>query len=78
MNIACGESHNILALVDEVNRQLGTRFAANYLPDRKGDVKHSFADISKARSVGYEPEVDFQEGIARTIDYYRQAIKRSE
>jgi UDP-glucose 4-epimerase len=43
-----------------------------YAPDRSGDVKHSLADISQARECfGYEPLVDFREGIERTVAWYK-------
>ena len=45
----------------------------NYGPERGGDIKHSLADISKAQAgLGYEPKVDFEEGLRRTVDWYRQ------
>jgi nucleoside-diphosphate-sugar epimerase len=45
----------------------------NYGPVRAGDIKHFLADISKAeRSLGYKPCVDFEEGLRRTVDWYRK------
>ena len=45
---------------------------AAYGPTRSGDVKHSLADISKAEAgLGYKPLVDFEEGLRRTVDWYR-------
>lgn len=46
-----------------------------YGPERGGDIKHSLADISKAESgLGYKPVVDFEEGLRRTVDWYREAV----
>lgn len=43
-----------------------------YGPERDGDIKHSLADISKAASgLGYKPIVDFEEGLRRTVEWYR-------
>jgi len=42
-----------------------------YGPERTGDVKHSLADISLAMRFGYTPKVDFEEGLARTVAWYR-------
>ena len=43
-----------------------------YGPERAGDVKHSLADISRAEQfLGYKPKVDFEEGLSRTVDWYR-------
>jgi UDP-N-acetylglucosamine/UDP-N-acetyl-alpha-D-glucosaminouronate 4-epimerase len=51
-----------------------TSFAGQpkYGPERGGDIKHSLADISKAEAgLGYKPKVDFEEGLRRTVDWYR-------
>jgi UDP-glucose 4-epimerase len=45
----------------------------NYGPERGGDIKHSLADISQAEKyLGYKPKVDFEEGLRRTVDWYRK------
>jgi nucleoside-diphosphate-sugar epimerase len=45
----------------------------NYGPERGGDIKHSLADISKAEAaLGYKPVVDFEEGLRRTVEWYRR------
>jgi UDP-N-acetylglucosamine 4-epimerase len=44
-----------------------------YGPERGGDIKHSLADISKAKSaLGYRPRVDFEDGLRRTVEWYRE------
>ena len=49
-----------------------------YGQERGGDIKHSLADISKAKSgLGYRPNVDFEEGLRRTVDWYRASSSRS-
>jgi UDP-glucose 4-epimerase len=46
-----------------------------YAPERSGDIKHSLADISKAEAaLGYKPKVNFEEGLRRTVDWYKDAI----
>jgi nucleoside-diphosphate-sugar epimerase len=50
-----------------------------YAADRAGDVKHSLADISAAReALGYEPKVSFEEGLKRTVDWYRKQAKTAK
>src|SRR6201987_291340 len=45
-----------------------------YGPERGGDIKHSLADIAKAEvGLGYKPKVDFEEGLRRTVEWYREA-----
>jgi nucleoside-diphosphate-sugar epimerase len=52
---------------------IGTSLPPVYADARVGDVRHSLADISKAkRLLGYEPEVDLEEGLRRTVDWYRR------
>jgi nucleoside-diphosphate-sugar epimerase len=72
-NIATGRS----VTLNETYKLLGTLTSRDgqpkYGPVRAGDVKHSLADISKAeRSFGYRPLVHFEEGLKRTIDWYRK------
>lgn len=45
-----------------------------YGPERGGDIKHSLADISKAEAgLGYKPKIDFEEGLRRTVEWYRKS-----
>lgn len=73
INIACGQRITITELATEMASLLNvTHLKPEYVPDRKGDVKHSQADISRARSIlGYDPIVDFKTGLQRTCEWYR-------
>lgn len=73
INAADGRSIDLLMLLAALNRQLGLDVKANFAPARQGDVRESQADITLARRLlNYEPQVDFEEGLRRSIDYYRQ------
>jgi len=73
INAADGRSVNLLKLLEVLNRQLGTNVQPKFAPPRVGDVRESQADITLARKLlEYEPQVDFEEGLRRSIDYYRQ------
>ena len=81
---AAGQAFNIgaggrLFLIDIYNhlcKALGKDVEPNYGPPRKGDVRDSNADISKARELlGYDPEYDFEKGIALAIDWYKEYLK---
>ena len=73
INAADGRSIDLLMLLAALNRQLGLDVKANFAPARQGDVRESQADITLARQLlNYEPQVDFEEGLRRSIDYYRQ------
>ena len=72
-NVSCGERYTILDFVNTLKKILDVNVEPVFDVDRKGDVKHSLADISKARSIlGYEPEVRFEEGLEKTIEWYKE------
>ncbi|NQU22218.1 MAG: SDR family oxidoreductase [Candidatus Nealsonbacteria bacterium] len=71
-NVANGRSTDLLTLLDVINRLLETDVKPKHSAPRSGDVRESLADITRARELlGYEPIVDFEEGLRRSIDYYR-------
>jgi UDP-glucose 4-epimerase len=70
MNVAIGGSHTLNELVATLRSLLGSDLEPDYAPPRPGDVPESLADISLARqTIGYEPEVAFEDGLRRTIDW---------
>jgi UDP-glucose 4-epimerase len=72
-NIACGTSFSLNTLVSELNSILGTSIEPEHLPERNGDIKHSKADIQKARTLlGYEPLIGFREGLERLVSTFEQ------
>jgi nucleoside-diphosphate-sugar epimerase len=72
INIACGKRYTLLDLVDLINEILGKNIEPRFEPERPGDVKHSLADIQKAKDLlGYEVRVDFREGLEKTIEFFR-------
>ncbi|MCI0685078.1 MAG: SDR family oxidoreductase [Gemmataceae bacterium] len=67
-NIGAGRSVTIIELVKHLNDLLGTSVQPVHAPPRAGDVRHSLADITLARrDLGYEPQVRFRDGLARTL-----------
>jgi len=78
INMADGRSTSLLTLLELLNKFLGTDVRPELKSARVGDVRESMADITRARTLlGYEPEVDFEEGLRRSIDYYRTIVKKS-
>jgi nucleoside-diphosphate-sugar epimerase len=72
INVATGRKISIKQLAETVARLTGSSKAPIYAEPRAGDVRNSLADISLARTLlGYEPHVSFEDGLARTIDWYR-------
>jgi len=73
-NGGCGKRITLNQLVKAISRALGKNIAPIYAEGRAGDVRHSLADITKASTLlQYKPLVDLEEGVSRTIDWYRSA-----
>ncbi len=71
-NIACGERVSLKELVRILNKILNKNITPIFKEGRIGEVKHSLADIGKARNkIGYEPEYKFAEGIRRTVEWFK-------
>jgi UDP-glucose 4-epimerase len=71
-NVGTGASITVLDLVAALNRALGTNLQPTFGPARAGDVRYSRADISAARKdLGYAPDVGFEDGLKRTVEWYR-------
>lgn len=70
-NIAYGGREYLIDIYHSLTRALGKDTEPNFGPDRAGDIKHSNADISKAREMlGYDPDYDFDSGLKLAIDWY--------
>jgi nucleoside-diphosphate-sugar epimerase len=73
MNVACGESTSINELFRLIQEVLGVSTAPRHGAPRPGDVRHSLADITRAREkLGFTPPVGLGEGLRRTAEYYRR------
>jgi len=66
-NVACGRSITINGLVRAINEALGKEIRPLYVEPRRGDIRHSLADISRAGCFHYEPSGDFREELTETI-----------
>lgn len=70
-NIAVGEHISLNDLFNILREEAGTDVMPEYGPDRAGDVRHSLADISKARTLlGYDPQVHIREGLKQTLKWF--------
>jgi nucleoside-diphosphate-sugar epimerase len=70
-NVACGRRHSLLETHRILCQLLDVTATPLLGPSRQGDIQHSLADISRAQAdLGYEPTVDFIEGLRRTVDWY--------
>jgi len=72
MNIAGGNSSTLNQLVAWLNEVLGTDLTPLYEPPRPADIRHSYASIRKAETLlGYRPHLGVQEGLRRTVEWFR-------
>ncbi len=74
-NIATGHRFTLNETFAILKELTGYSGEAAYAPPRVGDVKHSLADVSRAEAqLGYRPQVDFREGLRRTVAWYRSMV----
>jgi UDP-glucose 4-epimerase len=76
-NVGTGKTVTVLELVHSLNRVLDTNLTPVFAPARAGDVKFSKADIRRTRlDLGYQPDVDFEEGLDRTVAWHLRMMSR--
>ena len=75
-NVGCGARVSLLDIIARLERMLGKRIDRRHTPARAGDVPHTLADVGKAqRLLGYVPAIGFDEGLRRTVDYFKTASR---
>jgi UDP-N-acetylglucosamine 4-epimerase len=73
-NIACGERTSILDMFNILKKYAGASVEPTFKEERKGDVRDSLADITKAKNLlGYEPKVFFDEGLKNTLEWFKNS-----
>jgi len=79
LNVACGRRVTINQLHARMADLYGCpQLRPQYQPERPGDVRHSLADIARAReSLQYEPLIDFDTGLVATVEWYRKSLSAS-
>lgn len=79
LNVACGTTTSIIAIVNELNKILGTRIKPKYAPKRHGDVRKTYADISKMkRLLKIKNIIGFEEGLRRTVEWFSKNISKNK
>ena len=76
INISTSDAVTVNTVVNTIKELLGkNHIEPIYTDPRPGDIKHSLADISKAKNlIGFEPSISFDQGIRRAIDWYRENL----
>ena len=78
-NCATGRRVTLNETFESLKKLTGYTGPAKYGPERAGDVKHSLADITLAQKhLGYKPLVDFEEGLRRTVEWYKSQARRAD
>ena len=73
INIACGEKTSLNQLLNFLKEIVGSKVSPSYEEPRKGDVRHSLADIQKGKKIlNYEPEVEIEVGLKKTVEYFQR------
>ncbi len=76
-NVACGKRTSLLELIAYLNDMLGTNIRPTHGAARAGDVRHSQADIERARGeLGYRPTTDIRVGLERTLEWWQERAQR--
>ncbi|HLH31675.1 MAG TPA: LPS biosynthesis protein WbpP, partial [Terriglobia bacterium] len=76
-NVACGDRITLNSMLQQINKLTGKDISPVYADPRAGDIKHSQADITRAKqTLGYQPKVTFEEGLRNTIEWYRENVLR--
>jgi UDP-glucose 4-epimerase len=74
VNVACGARFTLNEILERLWDLTGSKIEAAYTDPRPGDIKHSLGDITAARDLlGYDPKITFEEGLRRTVEWFRQA-----
>jgi UDP-N-acetylglucosamine/UDP-N-acetyl-alpha-D-glucosaminouronate 4-epimerase len=77
-NIGCGGRVSLNEVLRELTKITGKTLEAKYDQPRDGDIRDSQADISLAKEfLGYDPQIGFEEGLARTFEWYRESQTRA-
>ena len=75
INIACNAAVSLNQILEKLKSLMKSDIQADYLPPRVGDIKHSLADVTRAKEqIGYTPLVYFDEGLERAIHWYTENL----
>ena len=79
INIACGERTSLNQLVNALRKILGSKMSPIYEEPRKGDVRHSLADIRKGKEIlNYKPKVGLELGLKKTVEFFKKSVRSRE
>ena len=71
-NVACNGQFTLNELLEKLRKILGSDLQAHYAEERPGDIKHSYATVDKLGEYGFDPNVGFEEGLKKTVEFFRR------
>ncbi|MEW5994897.1 MAG: SDR family oxidoreductase [Candidatus Zixiibacteriota bacterium] len=74
-NVACGGQFTLNDLLEKLRSIIGVDLEPQYDPPRPGDIRHSYAATNRLGRHGYKPTVGFEEGLRRTVEFFRRRLK---
>ncbi len=75
-NVACGTTISLLEIIKIIEKTLGYKVEKKFMPKRAGDVRKTWADISLIKKdLGYKISVGFEEGLVKTIEWFKESFK---
>jgi UDP-glucose 4-epimerase len=78
-NVATGQRITLSETFEVLKKITGYKGSIKYGPDRRGDVRHSLAELSRSeRDLGYKPKVDFETGLRRTVEWYQSEMSAAK
>ncbi|HTV55585.1 MAG TPA: SDR family oxidoreductase [Terriglobia bacterium] len=79
INVGVGDSFTLNRTIQLLNEIFGRQVHPKYQPPREGDVRESLADISLARrTLGYEPDFRYEDGLQKTVEWYRAELAKTQ
>ena len=76
-NLACGENYSLLDIIRVLEKLCGKKLKRKHSSERVGDVRRTWADMRKAKKLlGYKPSVSFEDGLARTWDWFSKGARK--
>jgi UDP-glucose 4-epimerase len=78
LNVGSGRNYSVFEIYQAIVEQLGTEQRPVFRPDLPGEAFQTLADLTAARSVGFEPQTDLKDGLARSIEYLKTKVMTKE
>lgn len=75
-NIGYGQQVNVIDFITEIENNLGKQAVKNFLSKHPADTQETWSDITKLKTLGYDPKISISEGIPKFIDWYKNYYKK--